>query len=405
MSPFQKQSKEIIWASNRIQNFLHRDVRKKYIAATNKTEMRLTFTNGSFIKLDGSDNYEAYRGIEPHMIVYDEFKDFRPEFHEAMDPNLGVYDAPLIAIGTPPAQDCQYTVMADEHRRDTNKYHIEAPSSDNPYISKEWLARKRQEHMDRGEWDVWQREYEGKYVKGGARKIFPMLEESMIVPHEDLKREMARDWKRYKKYWWADPAGASVFGCLFVFICPYTRRVYIMDEIYETDQKKMTVDQIGRAAMKKRDDLWIPRDPWDWTEGYDEAATWFRNEMLDRFGVNMLPTKKANKSTEKEDQLSLIKDIMLQGLLKISDRCVKTFWELDNYIKDDKGKIPKENDHNIDNLRYILKQDMYDLNVTPFETIPADDIRFTGRRISQDFPELDDFGNMNEDPMWAEGEY
>jgi hypothetical protein len=53
-----------------------------------------------------------------------------------------------------------------------------------------------------------------------------------------------------------------------------------------------------------------------------------------------------------------------------------------NYAKDEKGNIPKENDHNIDNLRYILNADNYDF-------VPRDFIPPPQKRESYSF--ADDF--------------
>lgn len=393
ISPFQKQSKEIIWANRRLHTFID----PGYIQSINSTEMRITLTNGSFIKCDGSDNYESYRGIEPHFVVFEEFKDFRPEFYNAMEPNLAVYNAPLVIIGTPPMNDCQFTVIADEHKRDARKFFIEEPTERNPQIPKQWLSEKRTELIARGEADVWEREYMGRYVKGGASKIFPMLSSKCLYEHDKLINVIRRDLKKLKKYCWADPAGASVFGVLFVMINPYTRSVYILDELYETDQAKMTVDNIGKEICRVTDELYAARDDDDWTFGYDEAATWFANEMRDRFDINCIPTSKAH--AKKEYGLSLIKDIILHGNLYMSDRCKKTYWELDNYIKDSRGNIPKVNDHNIDNLRYILSCEMYDLNKSKEVNIEADDPNFSGARISDDFPTLDSFGSIDDDSI------
>ena len=387
ISPFQKQSKEIIWANNRIQNFIP----EKHIADTNKTEMRITLHNKSFIKLDGSDNFEAYRGVEPDMVVFEEFKDFRPEFYTAMEPNLAVKNAPLIIIGTPPKQECQFTQLAAECRNDPTKFFIEESSYSNPHISRAWLDKKKDELIARGEWDVWEREYMGRYVKGGADKIFPMIKDSMIKPHHGVIHETRKDIKRLWKCIMADPAGASTFGVLFVGIHPNTRRVYLLDEIYETKQALMTVDNIGKQLIEKRNEIWYPRDDDDWHYGYDEAATWWANEMRDRFDINFMPTRKAYR--KKEEGLSLIKDIMLHDLLTISDRCQKTFWELDNYMKDKHGKIPKENDHQIDNIRYTLDAYMYDLN----QTIPEEEKvlePFEKRTLSSDFDDVDNFGRI-----------
>ena len=84
--------------------------------------------------------------------------------------------------------------------------------------------------------------------------------------------------------------------------------------------------------------------------------------------------------------------MLLHGYLIISDRCEKLAWEMRNYAKDDKNKIPKENDHLIDCLRYILDFWAYDMN----------HIKEQGRaelenkenkpwyKPSDDFPELND---------------
>ena len=106
ISPFFKQSKEIIWANQRIQNFGPREWLNPGDKGINNSELRLKFRNGSFIKLDGADNFDAHRGTEPHILVYEEFKDHNPKFHEAMDPNLAPHDAPLVVIGTPP-ESCE----------------------------------------------------------------------------------------------------------------------------------------------------------------------------------------------------------------------------------------------------------------------------------------------------------
>ncbi len=102
LAPFQKQAREILWANRRMPYFGP----AKYVAKVSDQEMRITFKNGSFIKCDGSDNYEAYRGITPKgPCIYEEFKDFRPEFHEGFEPNLAAHGSPLIIIGTPPETD------------------------------------------------------------------------------------------------------------------------------------------------------------------------------------------------------------------------------------------------------------------------------------------------------------
>lgn len=381
-SPYQRQSREILWASSRLQRF---GPEAWIEGKPNDSEMRVRFKNGSFIKVDGSDNVESYRGVKPRGIsVFDEFKDFRPEFFEAYDPNRAAHDSPLLIIGTPPDRECQFLKVAADFRANDNKRFFKAPSSENPHISKDWLDKKKHELITRGEEDVWQREYLAEYVPGGVSKIFPMLKTDIIKPKHQMLAALLRDRKKLQWYCVADPAAASVFAVLFIALNPYTKRWYVLDEMYETDQARMSTRVIGRAIEDKIDELYPEGD---WYRVYDEAEAWWANEMLDAFSEAWHPTQKA--AHDKEGGLSLIKDVLNAQLLQLSDTCPKLFWEMDNYYKDKKGKIPKLHDHLIDTLRYALHAAHYSLNEET-EYKEDKDENFRGARIEDDFPELYD---------------
>jgi hypothetical protein len=386
-APYMKQAREILWSSKRVQTFGPSD----WIADVNNTEMRITFTNGSFIKLDGSDNVEAYRGVKPRgLTVYDEFKDFRPEFHDAYDPNRAAHNSPLIIIGTPDEfDDSQFSRMADQFARDSRKAFFQIPTSENPYISKDWLEKKKAELYALGEAEKWEREYEAKRVRGGAKSIFPMLGQSHVRPHAEL---MARIWKDRKKLeWilWADPASASCFAGLFAAHNPYSKELYLLNEIYELSEAEMTVGRIWPRFTAIRDDLYSDGE---WRQGYDEASAWFASEVFDQFSEGLEPTQKMK--SDKVTGLSLIKDALLQKKLWISDRCPKLFWEMERYRKDDSGKIPKKNDHLIDCLRYTVDALNYSTKqVHEPQLDPVD--QKTRFKFKNDFPDLFDHYSEN----------
>lgn len=390
-APFQKQAREIIWASKRIQSFGP----FSWVESYNNTELRIRFNNGSFIKLDGSDNVDAYRGVKPKgLSVYDEFKDFRPEFHEAYEPNLAAYDSPLFIIGTPPEVENHFITVQEATKASQHGAVYRFPSSANPHIPRQWLDEKKAELYARGEGDKWEREYEARFVRGGASTIFPMLRPDRHVrSHASIMHEIARDKRKLDWYLWADPAGASCFAVLFVAINPYTRRIYVLDEIYETSQAEMTVLSIGKRIFAKRDELFRHNDK-QWRQGYDEAETWFHNEMLDHFSEGFEPTRKAK--SDKLSGLSLIKDCLLKDTLVISDRCQKLLWEMLNYRKDGNGKIVKQNDHAIDCLRYVLDADNYSL-VNTLEVNPEASEDYRGSRIEDDFPGFSETGEPVDD--------
>lgn len=378
-APFAKQAREILWAGRRLQDFV--DMKSLGCDEPGDQQMRITLRNGSFIKLDGSDNVEAYRGVKPKgLSIFDEFKDFRPEFYEAYDPNRAAHESPLLIIGTPPDREGQFIDLWNSYKKDPSKRLYEFPSSANPHISKRWLEAKKKELYDRGEADVWEREYEAKFVKGGKKKIFPMLDKTKhVMEHDKLMQLLRRDRKKLLWYAWADPAAATCFAILYTAINPYTRHVYCLDEVYELDQAKMSVKQIGLRSREQREDLWD--DLFAWRCGYDEAETWFRNEMLDHFNEGWEPSHK--HANDKESGLSLIKDLLLSSKFTMSSRCEKLFWEMDNYYKDDRGQIPKKDDHLIDTLRYTLAADHYTVNQED-EKVPEEEESWRSDKLNTD---------------------
>jgi len=404
VAPQLKQAREIVWADPRVKTFGPRDWLLDGDAGINNTHMRLKFKNGSFIKIDGSDNYDAHRGTRPGILCYEEYKDHKREFRSAMRPNLSVYNAPEIFIGTPPegvdwdSEENEFVKTAKEHLdgHGVDTFYKKAPVTENPHISTEWLAKEKSRLFKRGDHDEWFREYMGEFVKGGKRKIFPMLDRGIVKPHIEVMKEIHRDRRKLQWICWADPAAASVFGVLYGALNPYSRKIYLLDEIYESDQMEMTVRKIGQRINGQCEELWDRED--DWRKGYDEAETWFANEMFHHFGQGWEPTRK--HTNDKAVGVTLIKDILLCHKLVISDRCKKFYWELDNYQKTERGELPKTHDHQIDNFRYMLDAWGYDLNEEDFVD-PEDHEDWRGARIKDDFPEIT---MDNSDILYAEWE-
>lgn len=371
IAPFQKQAKELIWANNRLQNFLHPTVRNKYIESINNTEMRIILRNGSFIKLDGADNYEAYRGINPHFMGYDEVKDHHPQFHVGMEPNLATHNAPCLMIGTPPENDDNhFWRIADSIADDPDGAYFSMSSYTNPHISKEWLDKTRIRLIKRGEEDVWDREYMAKRVYGGRRSIFPMYDEKkMVIPFIQAMQLINSNRKKWDLYCTADPATSSTFAVLFTAIHREDRRVIHLDEIYEQSTRETSARAIWTRIVPIIHA--INPDFSEWNFGRDEAAAWFGNEILDitEGEIYFIPTHKAQ--IKKEDGLSLIKDQMTYGFWRRTERCEKLGWEIKNYIKNDKDVIEKKNDHGIDNMRYTNYFNAY--SQVPTETPPKDE--------------------------------
>jgi hypothetical protein len=395
-APEQKQAKEIIWASDRIQKFGPQE----YIdGKPNDTEMRIWFKNGSFIKIDGSDNFSSHRGTEPHTLVYDEFLDFRPEFHTIMDPNRLPHKAPLLIFTTPPNRDIEhYDGMKSSLKLGVDYFNF--PSWMNPHVDRGWLKAKKAELYARGEGDVWEREYGAKKVRGGKDSIFPMYSrKTHVKPFKAVMEEIFRDRKRLLWQVICDPGNATCFAVLFRAINPYTRHVYRLAEIYETNQAETSTSRIVPRIRAIREELYPDAEAHgnEWEQLYDEAATWFATEALISFGEVFSPTSKGTRDID--EGLSLLKDQMLYGLTTITDRCINLGKEIENFVRDPKTGKPRKDcqDHLIDCDRY--GNDFAGIDLAP-EVEPVTPDQDMAPRFKSPQQDLDEAANAD-DEAWG----
>ncbi len=432
-----KHAGELVWHNQRLQKFftttkrlkgesddqfaerrkLGQALQDKYIDKANNSEMRLHFKNGSFIKVDGAENYANADGIEPDFLVYDEFKSHDPRFNEAMEPNLRVKKAPLLIVGTPPEEmGTYYEKIANSFKRLSYGEHFQRPSYLNSHIYPNGekdieFVEECEKYLSRGDEDVMKRELYAEIVVSGKKALFPMLElpsydyetnkyvgsSRHVRPHTELMKLIQRAPKDYEFFDTYDPGSAVCFAGLFGVLNKYTKDVYILDCIYAKDTRDTSVGVIYPEAQQIMNGIYPVEDYWWGT--YDHAATWFRNEVQDRYGRALNPCEKDLKN--KENKLSMIKDMLNERKLIFSDNCMKgiqedsgILWEMMNYRKDQNGKIPKENDHAIDALRYKLNAMGY--NPTWLEKPKTGVLDYRGMSLTYTGDGLDYYNNKDE---------
>lgn len=407
--PLQNMILDVLWENNRLPGFLPNNLMKKYGITVDNQEYRISFGNGSFIKCDGSDNHQKGRGYSATgIIVYDEYKDHNPKFHDAFEPNLAITDSPIMFIGTPPDESEpsyeRWCLMADEIKLDPNGFYINQPSSTNPHLSKEFLIKKRAELIRKGELWKWEKEYEAKRVKANSRTIFPMLDRDIhIRPYKDIMTEIMNNHSDWDFHVSIDPGSAKCFAILFGAVHRYNKKVYLLDEIYESDFGMNSVGLIMVKFKEKLNEIMPEIDRW--SAVYDHAAAWFWNEYqhnyYDEDKFNLHINKCEKDMNNKENRLSFIKDMLLGGFLGATDRCIKWFWEMSKYSTDENGRIPKVNDHLIDDTRYMFN-DMR-LTILPGNKPKSEVERMPERRkitIEEDLDDIrgsDIYGDIDSD--------
>lgn len=363
-------AKKIYWDKFIIQRFLKQDSDKYIQGRPNNRELMVRFKNGSFIQLIGSENWEAANGLTPDLVIYDEFKVFNPQFHIEMNPNRAAKGAKLLIVGTQPK-------VGDRNREQyisLMKYCKENPTFCSLHIKTTWdnpinhlpgqkraIERQIAELRARGDEATVQREYYSRIVAGGSSAIFPMfIKDKYVKSKAVLKDFVAKNENVLEFFVTIDPANTDAYAGLIAAIHPRSKKIYILDEVYETKQEN-TVDSVVIPKLLAKMQKWAPNvPPEDWIQTCDQAAKWAILNIHDRYPMfSFMPTDK--KPSDKVDGNNLIKDIFVHNLIEISDHCENWIWEIENASLNDKGIIPKGNDHLWDCTRYMLKTAMYSM--------------------------------------------
>lgn len=368
-SPIRKETERIMWKSGKITDVIPGN----WIDSMNSSAMQVYWANSPLCKhtgrregwwiLDGLDNHDAARGIEPKrgILSLDEVREMTEELWYVLEPILARWRSPYIMTTTPPDSlvddndpEKPHWVIAHFDRvaakPEGKGFYSHATSYANPHLDHEWLDEKIQDLTDKGDEDVAQREYLAKRVPKKQGRIFAaVMKPEHFREHDDLMARLESEIDLIDWYGLTDPASRSVWAWNFVGVHRYTKKVYILDEMDETNQGRMLTTVMWPEALKCITALQPKFD--EWSLHYDEAEAWFANEMIDKYDVPFQPSDKRKQS--KSEGFALIKDLFYADMLIISKRCIHTWNELLNY-EDEKSR-----DHHVDLVRYLLNVSGY----------------------------------------------
>lgn len=232
--------------------------------------------------------------------------------------------------------------------------HDDAPHLNPPHISEE--AREAIfEGMTEGE----RQARETGRPALGAGAIYPVAEDALFIDPIPIP-----DWWEYA---YAIDPGWRVTAALLAARNPDTDQHYLVAEFYGMRDKPV-VHAAGIKAMLPWADLEGLIDPAGDNVGNLKDGTKMREEYED----HGLKLRKANNAVHSGLRHCL--GLMQTGQLKVFNTLVYFRKEFRLYRRDAKGKIVKENDHLLDDMRYILNTD------GAFQTRPIP--RERGRRRS-----------------------
>jgi hypothetical protein len=404
IGPTQKAQAEIIWANRRMHNFIPQSWNPEF----RESEYRVRFPNHSFIKIEGANDPEAARGWEGDLFIWDELKDHNPKSLENCYPNVAARDGTWIVLGSPPRdRDNHYYKLEQEIRKDPDWFFIHWSCWDNPFLpgGHAWLAKEKAKFYARGDADVWDSEWEAKYVFTGKHKVLPMLDlDKHERPHEVVTAKLDQDKSKLKWVCIVDPGYATCFAVLFLAYNPYTSQVFLLDEIYSTDRSQNGTPTIWPKIKAMQKGLYEG----EWETLYDSAALGFATEVYDyerrRGGrVTLIPT---NKSKDDEDSYFRIinSSLSAEERVTISTRCKSLLWEADKYETNEFGKYPDADNHMLDNWRYGYKHLGYTMDRATPKIIPVN-LEPRGFSIEEDMrrmrgnQDMVGYGDFNPDSL------
>lgn len=388
-APFIGQAKEIYWTPK----LLHKLIPEEQIESSNATEMRISLKNGSMIKVCGADNYEAYRGVKlaPKSIcVIEESKDVKKEFLDAFLPNLSVNDPILLMIGTPPYRENHFIHYQKNAQQDPEWFYYHAPTEANPYVSKSFLEQQKKFLIANGMEDVWLAEYEAKYTLGGHRSVFPMVPRMPVIPLLDAWPKDSNKWTLYIAF---DPASTSVFAVQFYLFNQFSKKVIGVGEIYEKRPEFCSAGKIYDAVEEILVYLRSLGGFKDIRMTYDNAAAWFRNEINDKTHTkDYWSLEPCDKSGGLQGEVSCWRGVLAHGHFTFTDAVPKLRWEMENYILDEKGRMPDKDDHAWQAGAYGLKKMGFDFT----ETLEPTKVQSEDKRYFRMDEEFQDEGSFRE---------
>lgn len=358
ISPFRSQSKENIWDA-----ILLPYVPKETVAKLSISELKVTFKNGSEIRLCGANNPDALRGSGLCGVIMDEFADMDPGVWELIiEPQLLENKGWAWFIGTPKGYNHFYEMLikdpefhdpmyrtADGKVTITNKKYkgFKFISSDN--ITFDGLADEIEQKRLELAPEVFRQEYEASFENFTGR----IYKEFQYAKHTGITPLLKENWNYYVGI---DTGNTS--AVIFVAMAP-GGKVFVFDEIYDLGS---TVSVIANQIHEKLKTYKIEHK----TQFIIDSASQVKREYITN-GIYVIDSMK-----DVLNSISKIRSLFKRDLLHFDiDKCTQSIAEHHSYEWDSKregytGKPRpiKYRDHSVNALQYILN--------SPFVSTPRE---------------------------------
>jgi len=321
-----QQARDIAW------EFLRKELEGLIVSANeSRLEMKVRVLNSnetSLLQLRGWEAVEAERGKRNDFIVLDEvasMRNFWAGWHEVLRPTLTDTKGEALFISTPSGYNHFYD-LCNLELTDSDYKSFNFTTYDNPHIPVEEIEKAKKELSN----EQFLQEYMASFQKTAGL----------------VYKEFSRERHLYSEL----PEGnyqtiAGIdFGYHQAAVIPIKtdgNYYFVDDEWYKTER---TETQLAEFVATSGYSVVYP-DP--------ESANGC--EELRRQGLNVREVAKGKDSVK--HGIDKVRELLINGRLKINKKCVNLISEFEMYSYDDDNptdKPIKEHDHALDALRYAL---------------------------------------------------
>ncbi len=158
---------DIMWTQ------LKEAIPRSYIRKMNETKMTILLKNGSVIQCKGADKPDSLRGRGVHLVVLDEYQDFKTGvWNDAVFPTLTDTAGCAIIIGTPKAYNHLYELYRKGQSQDPEDIDWASwqfPTSTSPFIPASELKKAKRNLDERS----YKQEFEASFESMSGRVYYP----------------------------------------------------------------------------------------------------------------------------------------------------------------------------------------------------------------------------------------
>lgn len=331
IAPTFQQARDIAWEQ----------LKKEFSSlANNINESRLeikvpTIKNKeSLIQLRGWESVETLRGQLFDFLVIDEvamMRNFKSMWQEVLRPTLTDRKGEVLFISTPKGFNHFYDLYnMQETDKDYKSFHF--TSYDNSHIPSEEIDKAKLELTE----DRFAQEYLADFRKTQGLVYKDFDRKKHVYFDRNLEPEYPVDVLAGIDWGWTNPASSHKYKK------SGDRHYWITDEFYKTGKTTGEIIEFVKTLGANK--------------VYPDPAEPDRLEEARRAGLNIRDVSK-----DIEAGISCVQDLFKQGRVHIHSSCENLIWELETYSYPDKkpekneAEAPiKENDHAMDEMRYVL---------------------------------------------------